>query len=262
MSRAAAPPPPPPPPPSAPPAQPPSAPPPPPASVTMPYPVAPTTAVPRRLSHHKLLYLLAAGLGAVGVLLAAVAVVVKPGPGSCGLTCYRPPTGPPLQTGHVYTSPQLGFSVTWSSRRATPKSEADRFTLDYGDSGLIQFRGIPLKGESPQQVVDAWVSAHLPDAHQAYVLPNASIGYRLGYGAAYDVAPQGGSGSGNPTRVIVVAAAKGNLAVLAVVLGAYQKYSFESGGLNDGHPSAADSLVALYADPIVNTVLWPGDPPR
>jgi len=228
----------------------------------MPYPVAPTTAVSRRLSHHKLLYLLAAGLGAVGVLLAAIAIIAKPGPGNCGLTCYRPPTGPPLQTGHTYTSSKLGFSVTWSSEKATPKSEADRLTLDYGDTGLIQFRGVATNGQSPQQIVDSWISSHLPDAQQAYVLPNASIGYQVGYGAAYNIAPQGGSGSGNGDRVIVEAAVKGNLAVLAVVLGGYEKYSFESGGLNDGHPSAADSLIALYADPFVNTVLWPGDPQR
>lgn len=257
MSRAAAPPPPPPP-PSAPP-------PPPPAPAAMPYRVAPTTAVPRRLSHHKLIYLLAAGLGAVGVLLAAVAIIVKPGPGNCGLTCYRPPTGPPVQAGHQYTSSQLGFSLTWydiPGETITPKSEADRLTLDFGQDGLIQFRGVPLNGQSPQQIVDAWVSAHLPDAQQSYVLPNASVGYQLGYGAAYDVAPQGGSSSGNGTRVIVAAAVKRNLAVLTVVLGGYQKYSFEDGGLNDGHPSAADSLIAMFADPFVNTVLWPGDTQR
>ena len=255
MSRAAAPPPPP---PAAPP-------PPPPASVVMPYPVAPTTAVPRRLSHHKLLYLLGAGLGAVGVLLAAIAIIVKPGPGNCGLTCYRPPTGPPLQTGHQYTSSQLGFSLTWydvSGETITPKSEADRLTLDFGEDGLMQFRGVPLNGQTAQQIVESWVSGHLPDAQQAYVVPNASIGYQVGYGAAYDVAPQGGSGSGNGTRAIVSASVKGNLAVLSVVLGGYHKYSFENGGLNDGHASPADSLIALFADPTINTVRWPGDPER
>lgn len=258
MSRAAAPPPPP-------PAAPPPPPPPPPAAVTMPYPVVPTTAVPRRLGHHKMLYLLAAGLGAVGVLLGAVAIIVKPGPGDCGLTCYRPPTGPPVQAGHPYTSSQYGFSVTWFDQpgeHIKPAADADRLTLDYGDDGLIQFRGVAQNGQTPQQVVESWVASHLPDAQQSYVVPNASIGYQIGYGAAYDVAPQGGSGSGNPTRVIVFASVKGNVAVLAIVLGGYRKYSFEDGGLNDGHASPADSLIAMFADPDVNTVLWKGDPAR
>ena len=260
MSRAAAPPPPPPPPP--PPAAPP---PPPPASVTMPYPVAPTTAVPRRLSHHKLLYILGAGLGAVGVLLAVVAIVVKPGPGNCGLACYRPPVGPPLQSGHPYTSSQLGFALTWydvPGATIAPKSEADRLTLDFGDDGLVQFRGMPVSGQTAQQIVEKWVNDHLPDAQQVYVVPNASVGYQIGYGAAYDIAPQGGSSSGNGTRVIAMASVKGNLAVLTVVLGGYHKYSFENGGLNDGHPSPADTLIAMFVDPFVNTVRWPGDPAR
>jgi len=255
MSRAA--PPPPPPPPSAPP-------PPPPASVLMPYPVAPTTAVPRRLSHHKMLYLLGAGLGFVGVLLAVVAIVVRPSPSNCGLTCYRPPTGPPVQSGHQYTSSQYGFSLTYfdvpGAGKVSPGTEADSITLDYGRDGVLQFKGVALNGQTPQQVVESWVAAHLPDAQQAYVVPNAAVGYQIGYGAAYDVAPQNGSGSGNGTRAIVCAAVKGNVAVLAIVLGEYRKFSFN--GLNDGHPSPADTIAAFFADPDVNTVLWKGDPPR
>ncbi|MDQ1746023.1 MAG: hypothetical protein QOD07_286 [Frankiaceae bacterium] len=261
MSRTA----PPPPPPSSPPPPPPPAASAPPASVVMPYPVAPTTAVARRIGHHKMLYLLGAGLGAVGVLLAAIAIVAKPGPGDCGLTCYRPPNGPPVQAGHPYTSSQFGFAVTYFDEpggKVSPASQPDSLTLDYGSDGAIQFKGVAASGQTAQQVVESWVSNHLPDAHQAYVLPNAAVGYQLGYGAAYDVAPQGGSGSGNTTRAIVSAAVKGNVAVLAIVLGDYHKYSFENGGLNDGHASAADSYVALFADPIVNTVLWKGDPPR
>lgn len=256
MTRAA---PPPPPPPSAPP-------PPPPASVVMPYAVAPTTAVPRRLSHHKMLYLLGAGLGAVGVLLAAVAIVVRSGPGNCGLTCYRPPTGPPLQTGHQYTSSQFGFTLTYydvpGAGSPTVGSQPDSLTLDYGKDGILQFEGVAANGQTPQQVVEAWVSAHLTDAQQAYVVPNAAIGYQIGYGAAYDVAPQSGSGSGAATRAIVSAAVKGKVAVLSIVTGEYRKYSFEDGGLNDGHPSPADNIPAFFADPDVNTVLWPGDPAR
>lgn len=248
-----------------PPPPPPATPPPPPSSVRMPYPVAPTTAVPRRLSHHKLLYLLGAGLGAVGVLLAAVAVIAKPSPAKCELTCYRPPTGPPLQTGHQYTSSQYGFSLTWyddPGEQISPATKPDSLTLDFGDDGVMQFLGVATNGQTPQQIVESWVSNHLPDAQQSYVVPNASVGYQIGYGAAYDVAPQGGSNSGNGTRAIVSAAVKGNVAVLSIVLGGYQKYSFEQGGLNDGHASPADSLIALFADPDVNTVLWKGDTPR
>ncbi|MDQ1699086.1 MAG: hypothetical protein QOG34_949 [Frankiaceae bacterium] len=255
MSRAV--PPPPPPPPAAPP-------PPPPASVVMPYPVAPTTAVPRRLSHQKMLYLLAGGLGAVGVLLAVIAIIARPSPSNCGLTCYRPPTGPPVQAGHPYTSSQYGFSLTYfdvpGAGKVTPASQADNLTLDYGKAGLLQFKGVASNGQTPQQVVEAWVAAHLPDAQQSYVVPNASVGYQLGYGAAYDVAPQDGSGSANPTRVIVCAAVKGNVAVLAIVIGEYRKFSFD--GLNDGHPSPADMIAAFFADPDQNTVLWKGDAPR
>ena len=213
-----------------------------------------------------MLYLLGAGLGAVGILLAAIAIVVKPGPGNCNrLTCYQPPTGPPLQAGHQYASSQFGFGLTWFDQPGetiSPKSDADRLTLDFGSDGIMQFRGVAANGQTPQQVVESWVAGHLPDAQLAYVVPDASIGYRMGYGGAYNVAPQGGSGSGSGTRAIVFAAIKDNVAVLSVVLGDYQKYSFENGGLNDGHPSPADSFIAMLADTDVNTVLWKGDPQR
>lgn len=252
--------PPPPPPPSAPP------PPPPPASVVMPYAVAPTTAVPRRLGHHKMLYLLGAGLGAVGVLLGAIAVVLRPSPPNCGLTCYSPPTGPPLQTGHQYTSSQFGFSLTYydvpHANAAAPASQADSITLDYGNDGLVQFKGVAANGQTPEQIVEAWVASHLPDPHQAYVIPNASVGYQIGWGAAYDVAPQSGSGNGKATRALISAAVKGDVAVMSIVLGDYEKFSFESGGLNDGHASPADTVAAFIVDPDVNTVLWKGDPSR
>jgi hypothetical protein len=232
----------------------------------MPYPVAPTTAVPRRLSHQKMLYLVGGGLGLVGVLLAVVAVVVRSSPANCGLTCYSPPTGPPLESGHAFTSSQYGFTLTHydvpGAGSVTPATQPDSLTLDYGRDGVLQFKGVAANGQSPQQIVEAWVNGHLPDAHQAYVLPNASVGYQLGYGAAYDVAPQGGSTNGNPTRAIVSAAIKGNVAVLFVVLGEYHKYSFGDGGMNDGHPSAADTVAAFFADPDLNTVRWKGDPAR
>jgi hypothetical protein len=232
----------------------------------MPYPVAPTTAVPRRLSHHQLLYLVGGGLGFVGVLLVVVAIVVRSSPSDCGLTCYRPPTGPPLATGHPFTSSQFGFGVTYydvpGASKVTPATQPDSLTLDYGNDGILQFKGVATNGQTPQQIVESWVAGHLPDAHQAYVVPNASVGYQMGYGAAYDVAPQGGAGNGNGTRAIVSAAVKGNVAVLCVVLGEYHKFAFGDGGLNDGHPSPADTIAAFFADPDLNTVHWSGDPAR
>ena len=48
-----------------------------------------------------------------------------------------------------------------------------------------------------------------PDATVAYVLPNATVGYQLGYGAVLDVYPQGTSGVARRTRIVVMAAHPG-----------------------------------------------------
>ncbi len=40
----------------------------------------------------------------------------------------------------------------------------------------------PAKGRSAEQVVDDLLREKQPDATVAYVLPNATVGYQLGYG--------------------------------------------------------------------------------
>ena len=71
---------------------------------------------------------------------------------------------------------------------------------------------------------------------------------------------QSSDGTSQHERVVVLAAVKNDVAVVAAGIGPF--HEFAQGGLTNGHPSGAGVLVALVMDPIVNSVQWKGDPQR
>ena len=84
------------------------------------------------------------------------------------------------------------------------------------------------------------------------------IGYQPGFGAAYNFSSNSSDGQTSTLRVIVLASIRDNIAVVAVCAGPLQPFGEASGQYNDGHPSIADLEIAQAGDPIVDSVLWPG----
>ena len=232
--------------------------------------VAATAAVPRRkVGHGRLFLMLGAGLGVLVLILVVVALVTKPdeaascAPPACA---PQPPTGPPVAGDHHFTSTTYHFTLDYFENTLTEQDVEvgdDGISLTYPNlkgGGSVQIVGMPAEGRDAQAVVDDVVSKNFAGAEQSYVLPGASVGYRKGYGAVYDLYPQSTSGSAERDRVIVMAAVKDDLAIVAAATGQY--YAFTPDGVNVGHASAANLVVALFADDPINTVRWPGDPAR
>ncbi len=227
------------------------------------YPVAPPSAVPRRLQGHRLLYVLVSVIGCVAVILVAITVLLRPSKPTCGLTRYQPPSGPPVAAQHVYTSSQYHYTIGYydSQGGGIPQpqvsTDGNNLVLSYGTLGALRFTAVPPNGQTPEQVATAFVDSLGVNAQEIYQLPNAQVGYQIGYGAAWDIVPQSGSGSGGLTRLIVQVAQRGNLDILAVCEGPFVRFS--PNGTNDGHPSPADTPVALLADEPIDAVAWPGE---
>jgi hypothetical protein len=55
-----------------------------------------------------------------------------------------------------------------------------------------------------------------------------------------------------------MAAIRDNLAVISVCFGPLVQFGDGQGQPNDDHPSIADLLIAQPGDPIIDSVLWPG----
>lgn len=224
-------------------------------------------ALPRRRGHGRLLGALGGVLAALAVLFVGVAALATPGPGptTCPPGCPRPPIGAPVSAPHVFVSRAYGFSAAYSDSPYSADASADprSLTLTYPDlgAGQVQLLAVPAGGATPEEVVAALMAQNVPGARKAYDLPGPQVGYSPGYGASYDVYPNSGSGSSERDRVIVLATVKRGLAVVAVATGPYHLFTADPGN-NDGHASPADLAVAFAMDPVVSSVLWPGDGPR
>lgn len=224
------------------------------------FPVAPHVAVPQKLRTHRLIYVLVSVIGCIAVVLVGVAVLLRPATPTCGLACYRPPVGPAVTAQHTYTSSAFGYSIGYydhSGGLPAPQvaTSASSLVLDYGNNGAIRFTGLRPNGRTPAQVAAQFVSSLGVGAQEAYQLPNSQVGYQVGFGAAYDVAPQSGTGSATPQRLIVQVAQRGNLDILAACEGSYLRFTPD--GANNGHPSPADSIIASVTDIPLNAVTWP-----
>ena len=113
--------------------------------------------------------------------------------------------------------------------------------------------------ELPKQVGDDCLERSYPDAVIQYDIPDASVGYQLGYGVAADVYPQDPDSRFTRLRVIVLSAVKNDYALVASAVGPFRRFSREFGS---GHPSGANLELALDMGKYVNSFMWRGDPPR
>ncbi|MGO9343023.1 MAG: hypothetical protein ACLP6E_10960 [Acidimicrobiales bacterium] len=220
-----------------------------------------------RLSHRHVLAGLMGGLAGVVVVLIVISLLAQPSApvGCTGLTCeIRPSSGPPVENGSLYTNPKFGFTArVLSGGLSTSVSTADdeltiTFNANGGSLGQLQLAGQAADGQTAEQIVNAEINKIANGAELAYTIPGSMIGYQPGFGAAYNFDSTSSDGQSQTLRVIVMAAVRDNVAVVSVCFGALIQFGDGPGQPNDNHPSIADLLIAQTGDPILDSVLWPG----
>jgi hypothetical protein len=183
-------------------------------------------------------------------------------------SCTGPDCGPlsePLGGALPYTSKTFGYSLDATSRCRSvemPVTSQDDASIDWTlrfkqltvNDWPLEVRGEPADSRSAQQIVESIQAAKYADAQFIYSIPMAELGYAPGYGAVYDL--RVGAGSANPihARAVVIAAVKGDLAIILDSLGPFD-------GQRLGHPFPVQTHGVICFSPVVNSVTWPGESP-
>ena len=128
-----------------------------------------------------------------------------------------------------------------------------------GDGGTLRLFSQPAQGRNAQQIAEALMQDGFPDAEVAYELPNASVGYHLGFGEVADFQPLAASSQSDLLRVIIIVAVKNDLALVAAAEGPFRAFTPAFG---PGPPSPANLQIAQDMGKYVNSFGWRGDPPR
>jgi hypothetical protein len=219
----------------------------------------------RSTSHRRLLLQL--GVGAAVVIIGAVAVFALRTPSApryvCPPDCGAPPIGKPVERLPRFTSESGDFSVGYpgpgSAYDITKNANGVVARFTGGDGGTLQLLGEPARGRKPEEVARELLGETYPDAVKDYEIPNAMVGYQLGYGEVADVYPQDASGEYVRLRVLVMVAVKNDLALIVAAVGPYHQFAPDYG---TGQPSGANLQLALDMGKYVNSFLWRGDPAR
>ncbi|MBV9282174.1 MAG: hypothetical protein JOZ41_19000 [Chloroflexi bacterium] len=208
-------------------------------------------------------------MGAVLLLILSllfnfISQLLQPSPVSCTPPQCKlpPPKQGPLTAPQHYTSSQYGFSLEYSTgnippSQTTASSIAWDGQLSDGSEISWSFSGSNGSGQSPQQLVTRAQSQHYPDAQLAYTVPDASLGYTMGYGNVYDVTVSPAAGESEHDRLLIFAAVRGGVAVTMIGLGPYQQASPNS----DSQPNPADTPLVELGDfeENLNSVTWKGE---
>lgn len=180
----------------------------------------------------------------------------------CPPDCGRPPTGLPVATNPRFTAPGGEFSVSYPAPGAayTVTTEPNGVTAEWtaGDGGILRLFSQPAEGRNSKQIAEQLLQAGFPDARTAYQLPNATVGFHVGYGEVADFHPLGSSGT-DPLRIIIIVAIKNDLALIAAAEGPLRVFTPSFG---PGPPSPANLQIAQDMGKYVNSFTWRGDPPR
>lgn len=206
------------------------------------------------------LAVLAVGLGAGYGGIAVWDALVRDTPiYNCPPDCGSPPNAVPVANLPRFEAP--GFSVS-------RPPEDPRWAVTTGDDGvtarLVNGGGVMRLFSQPavdlvaRQVVERLMAQQFPGATVAYELPNAMLGYQIGYGVVADLQTPG-LGTGGNLRLIVMAAVKNDLALIAVAEGPFRRFSPDFG---PGPPSAANLEIAMDLGTYVESFSWKGDAPR
>lgn len=175
----------------------------------------------------------------------------------CPPDCGSPPTGLPVATNPRFVAPGGGFSVSYPAPGAayavTQDDNGVTARLTAGDGGTLRLFGTPAAGRDARQVAEQFVADAFPDAVVDYELPNATVGYQPGYGVVADFLAQKRA---DPLRIIVIAAVKNDLALVAAAEGPYREFA---PGVGPGPPSAANLQIAQDMGKYVDSFSWRGD---
>ena len=213
--------------------------------------------------HHTDPVRLLTGLGVATVVVAAgaVAVAVLATPEApkfvCPPDCGQPPIGKPVETNPWFMSSDGRFSVQYP-RAGTAYDvtfDSDGVNVDFtaGDTGRMQFFGLPAEGRTSKQIAEQLIEAKYPNATTDYEIPNAMVGYQPGYGVVKDAYPQDAVGTFTRLRLLVMVAIKKNYALVAAAIGPYHEFSPDFGS---GHPSGVNMQLALDMGKYVNSFIW------
>lgn len=181
----------------------------------------------------------------------------------CPPDCGRPPTGLPVATNPRFVSPGGEFSVSYPVPGAAYRVSTDLngVTAEWtaGDGGTLRLFGEPAAGRTAAEVAEEFIGEAFPGAVTAYELPNATVGYHLGYGEVADFQPPGTFTVEDRLRTIVIVAVKNDLALVAAAVGPFRRFT---PGFGPGPPSPANLQIAQDMGKYVNSFSWRGDPPR
>ncbi len=181
---------------------------------------------------------------------------------ACPPDCGRPPNSVPVAGLPRFAAPDGSFSVSYpapgSDYEVSTAADGVTARMIAGDRGVLRLFSEPARGREAGQVVDELLARQFPKAEIAYQLPNAMAGYQPGYGVVATFR-QPGVASRSDTRLVVVAAVKNDLALVALATGPYRRFSADFG---PGPPSAANVEIAIDMGKYLESFSWRGDPPR
>ena len=179
----------------------------------------------------------------------------------CPPDCGRPPTGVPVMALPRFSAP--GFSVSYpapgSAYQIATAPSGVTATYTGGDGGVMQLFSEPANGRSARDIVRAVIRRTHPNARVDYEIPNAMVGYQPGYGEVADSWPQSSSARYSRIRILVMAAVKNDIALIAFATGPYRAFGPDFG---PGPPSGANLELAMDLGKYVNSFQWTGDPAR
>lgn len=225
-------------------------------------------ATPKHSSHLKIVGLLVLVGALVAGIVVGVSLALTPGTKTyvCPPDCGAPPHGAPLANQPTFRGPNGAYSFEYPQAgeygfgSLSVNSDRTGVTMvaSHGPTTLKIF-GADANGRTAQQVVHDLIGSSYPDARQAYVVPNAFVGYRAGYGEVDDVQLQGSQAAYTHARLIVMAAVNNGVAMVATGIGPYEPATPDT----TGHPTGLGLLIATFLlDPSVNSIRWQGDPPH
>lgn len=200
-------------------------------------------------------------MAVVALSLSATLVAQKTPYYECPPDCGQPLMGTPVADNPRYTAPNGDFSVSYpspdSAYRITMNDHGVTAEFTAGDTGIMQLFSHPAGGRSAQEIVNTMLQQRFAGAETAYEIPNAMVGYEPGYGLVADYWPVNGVYS--RVRIVLLAAVKNDLALLAGAGGPYRAYGPDFG---PGKPAGVNLEIALDMGQYVNSFTWKGDPPR
>lgn len=205
------------------------------------------------------------GITAAAVALGAAALVLTPGVTHfmCPPDCGQPPNGNPVMALPRFDAADGTFSVSYPAPGSayTVRTEARGVTATYtgGDGGVLQLFSESAAGRSAAEIVRDTLRRSNPNAKVAYRIPNAMVGYQPGYGEAADDWPQNTGTSSVRLRILVLAAVKNDVALIAFATGPFRAFGPDFG---PGPPSGANVEIAQDMGKYVNSFRWGGDPDR